>query len=88
MLRVSFVPVLCQSDRFEDVSKFVSQREDIRSDLGHLQLRLVLRIGEATEAPVSILLLIDRFAKSILQTGDDVRGGLEVGEVVTEEKSL
>ena len=88
MLRISLTPVLRQPDRFEDVSQLVSQREDICSDLSHFQLRLFLRGGEATEAPLGILFLVDRFTEPILQAGDDVRGGLEVGEVVAKEKRL
>ena len=88
VLRISFAPVLCQPDRFEDESQFISQCKDIRSDLGHLQLCLVLCSGKTTEAPLSVLFLIYRFAESILQTGDDFRRRLEVGEVVAEEKSL
>ena len=37
---------------------------------------------------MSILFLVDSFTKSTLQAGDDVCGGLEVGEVIAKEKSF
>lgn len=88
MFRIPFAPILGQPDRLENLRQFVSQSKDISSDFGHLQLRLIFRGGKTMKAPLSVLFLVNRFPESTLQAGDNVRRGLEVGKVVTEEQSF